>query len=373
MKVTKVLRRLWKPLSIVSGIYLGTVVGFAYSQNVSIATSLYWGITTLSTVGYGDVVPTNGVSRVMAAILMLTAIGILGYLVSTVTTIAMEIKEEEMLGTEGTKMRGHTMILGWSSTSKSALQELLLSGEKVAIMTSKQETLAEIRALVANLLNSAKTNKLLKARVTGEDGVFIAYGDPTDHSALLLLNPADSQKAVIAGEDDAGNLIAALILKETSPHIRIVVAISHDQLRSTLHAAGVTYVISPAEMGGRIVSAAATQPEVALSLDDMTTSSRGATINEYEIVEESPMKGLDFHTASGLLLKSTGAILMGVAKPVVGDRSLRFSVKLDPPLSTVVEKGDYIIVTTSLENLSRVASYLRVKEGREPNRARTTS
>ncbi len=39
--------------------------------------SLWWAIQTVTTVGYGDVVPTNLVGRLVAAVVMLTGIGLI--------------------------------------------------------------------------------------------------------------------------------------------------------------------------------------------------------------------------------------------------------------------------------------------------------
>lgn len=44
--------------------------------------ALYWVITTLTTVGYGDIVPTSNVSRIFTAIVMLLGVGVYGVVIS---------------------------------------------------------------------------------------------------------------------------------------------------------------------------------------------------------------------------------------------------------------------------------------------------
>jgi voltage-gated potassium channel len=48
--------------------------------------AFWWSIVTVTTVGYGDISPTSAAGRVIAAILMLSGIGFLSMLTSTVST-----------------------------------------------------------------------------------------------------------------------------------------------------------------------------------------------------------------------------------------------------------------------------------------------
>jgi voltage-gated potassium channel len=48
---------------------------FASIEKVSRATGLYWAVSTMTTVGYGDLAPKTGAGRVIAMIVMLVGIG----------------------------------------------------------------------------------------------------------------------------------------------------------------------------------------------------------------------------------------------------------------------------------------------------------
>lgn len=49
--------------------------------------ALWWEIVTITTVGYGDLAPVTTVGRIIAAILMLTGIGVIGLITGTVASI----------------------------------------------------------------------------------------------------------------------------------------------------------------------------------------------------------------------------------------------------------------------------------------------
>ena len=49
---------------------------------------LYWAFTTMTTVGYGDILPRNDVERLYAIVIMLTGATVFGYIVGSVSTLA---------------------------------------------------------------------------------------------------------------------------------------------------------------------------------------------------------------------------------------------------------------------------------------------
>lgn len=366
VRVRALLSGIWKPVAVIGGIFGVCVIGFVLTQGVSPFQGVYWGVITVSTVGYGDVVPTNPLSKIFAIILAGSTLGILGYLISQINTLAIRTREEELLGLNGTKFRGHVLLLGWTATARAALQELLLAGRRVAIMTRQQEFLAEIRTFVAHFLAEARRDPLLAARVSRDEDVFLALGDYAQGAALRLLNLSDAAEAIVASDDDGRNVLTALLLKQLAPGLRVVVAVLREELRETLHAAGVTYVISPSDLGGRMVAAAAIEPEIAQTFDDLTTSSYHYGMEEYPLRPPNPLVGLDFDTASRRLRESTGAILVGVAQPDpsrTGDDP-GFRAILAPPPDTVLTPGGYALLLAAEIDRPRRDRWLGVPPGR---------
>lgn len=63
--------------------------------------ALWWAVSTVSTVGYGDVVPESGAGRLIATALMLTGLALIPLITSVVVSILVskrtrEAREEEL-------------------------------------------------------------------------------------------------------------------------------------------------------------------------------------------------------------------------------------------------------------------------------------
>jgi voltage-gated potassium channel len=71
------------------------LVGFIDPAIGTRGDALWWAVTTVTTVGYGDVVPTNTAGRVVAAVLMLVGLGLIPLITSVVVSILVSQRSRE--------------------------------------------------------------------------------------------------------------------------------------------------------------------------------------------------------------------------------------------------------------------------------------
>jgi voltage-gated potassium channel len=57
---------------------------------------MWWAVQTVTTVGYGDIVPTDVAGRVIAALLMLAGIGVLSVVTAVITAAFLETARRRM-------------------------------------------------------------------------------------------------------------------------------------------------------------------------------------------------------------------------------------------------------------------------------------
>jgi voltage-gated potassium channel len=79
----------------------GIVIHFADKANFpDIGDGLWWAVQTVTTVGYGDLVPTTTSGRIVAAVVMLAGIGFLTVITATITSAFVESARRRMEGDE---------------------------------------------------------------------------------------------------------------------------------------------------------------------------------------------------------------------------------------------------------------------------------
>lgn len=71
------------------GLCTAGTIAFHFSEGCDWNDSMWWSFVTMTTVGYGDIIPTTVPGRVTAIIMMLVGIGFLGSFTSTVTSFCL--------------------------------------------------------------------------------------------------------------------------------------------------------------------------------------------------------------------------------------------------------------------------------------------
>jgi len=66
----------------------------------NIGDGLWWAIQTVTTVGYGDLVPTSTTGRLVAALVMVVGIGFLTVITAAITSTFVESARRRLAGTE---------------------------------------------------------------------------------------------------------------------------------------------------------------------------------------------------------------------------------------------------------------------------------
>jgi voltage-gated potassium channel len=337
--------RIWKFIAIFTGVYLLAAILFDIYQGPpgGLGTSLYWAIVTLSTVGYGDFTPTNPNARAMVTILLFGQIFLGGYLTSVIASTVIDESQKEALGTLGTDLKAHIVVLGYSSVGRAAVRELLEQEQRVAVVTETVEEVANVRAL------------------GGKSVLYVTYGAAADVDILRRANVPEATAVIVCTPDDATNMIAALNVRSIAPKVRIVVSVGRPELRETLRAAGVTYVASPADMGGRLCASAAFEPEVATTLEDVTAADVQSDMQEYVLTTKTPISTQTFEEAERMVREASDALVIGYARPQPNGE---YETVLNPPRSDRLAPGFAILLFGKITNLQKFRRWFGRDQGR---------
>ncbi|MCL5963267.1 MAG: NAD-binding protein [Candidatus Thermoplasmatota archaeon] len=296
MRFEEYAHRLWKPSLLFISILLFSSYLFSIGEHRSIYISLWWALVTVTTVGYGDIYPTTTIGYLAGVIILAFIIIFGGYFLNLFTTMAVESQRDKELGLDGTSMRNHIVICGWSEISKAALGVLLANNLKVAIIVENEKEVMKVKGY------------------TKDKDVFVCYGDPSDEEIIEMANAKYSYSTIVATDDDVKNLVIATKLKEiVSDKTRIIVVIKEDRLRKSMTFSGISYIISPYQLAGRLSASASFKPDVERIIEDITTSVTDLDIWEFEVSDKSPILGLSFNDAYIKIWNEINCSLIAIA------------------------------------------------------------
>ena len=346
MRLATIIKATYKGVILLILLAFISGVIFSISEGRTLGTSLYWALITMTTVGYGDVPPESAIGKVVSVVLACFGVLLYGYLVAIIMTVVMDVSFSDVMGMNKCRYKNHFVLCGWTPISEVVLVELLTAKHDVAVITETQDDLPNIR------------------RWEEKGKVFAIYGDPSKSEILKQTNVMNARVIVLCTDDDSKNLITTQNVKELNPNARIIVKTSRAELKKTLKVAGVTYVVTPHEMAGRLIASAAFEPEVANFVEDVTTATMaGCDLQQYIISS-------DHSGTAGKLAKifreKTRTTLVGVAKSKLdketGER--KWAVYPNPDLDMKVRGGDIVILLGNEEQFKKVRNYLGTQQGR---------
>jgi voltage-gated potassium channel len=217
--------------------------------------AVWWGLVTLTTVGYGDVVPTTLPGRVLATGLMLIGFLSLSLVTATVASVFIERKFRQERGLEPVKTSEHILILGWPEDAEALIDHLL-----------KRLPLT----IPVVLINRVPPEQMdaIKERFP-QYGIFYLRGDYSREEILLKANVQGAIKAIIladrqpgetAAQVDQRTLFTALTLKAVHPKIRIMAELLRPENRSYLERAGAEEVLIRGQYDRALLAGAIASP-----------------------------------------------------------------------------------------------------------------
>ncbi len=217
--------------------------------------ALWWGMVTLTTVGYGDVVPVTFLGRVVGVALMVIGFLSLSLVTATVASVFIERKFRQEKGLEAVKSTQHILILGWPEDAEALLDQLLrrLSPTIPVVLINKappeqmdavkerypQHEIFYLRG------DYSREDILLKAKV---------------HVAIKAIILADRQPGETAAQVDQRTLFTALTLKALHAKIRIMGELLRPENRAYLERAGAEEVLIRGQYDSSLLAGAIASP-----------------------------------------------------------------------------------------------------------------
>ena len=223
--------------------------------DLSFADVVYFAMITVTTVGYGDIVPVATHSRVIDA-LFITPVRIFIWLIFLGTAyqfVIQKVVEDFRMARLRDRLSGHIVICGFGETGRVAAREMVAKGtppDQIVVIDISEQCM----------------------RDAAQRGYIGLHGEPT-HERILLDAGVERARAVIVslGRDDA-SVLAVLTIRNLAPTARIVSVVWEDENVKLIRQAGANATVMPSQAGGYLLADAVSHSFVTDYVFDLLTS-----------------------------------------------------------------------------------------------------
>jgi len=301
----------------------------AESPNITDWGDGFWyGVVTLTTVGYGDFYPVTLTGKFLGAVFVLGSLGVLGILIGQVGQMINNYRETRRLGHHGFEGSDHVITFGWNRIVKDVVEQIRASERKIVMVTDSKQELDEIHDAFP------------------EDDVFPVFSGYQDDKNLIYARPEQAFRIYVGLQSDADTLVTLLELKKNYPDQNFVVSVNNGDLLQTFRGTGVDHAISTDRIASALVASLIFEPDVAEYARDLISNDidghEGFDIQQYRIETGHELDGESYGVAFELLVKEWGVYPLGLSRRSTGEIDLEFLPEDDVP----IEDGDYLLVLT---------------------------
>lgn len=229
---------------------MGTA-GYMILEEWNFLDSLYMTVITISTVGFSEVNPVSNQGRILTMTILISGLGVLGYVVGTLTRTLVEGQLLEVMGRKKLerqiqKLKNHYIICGYGRVGRIICEEIKKSKPTPLVVIDKDSTL---------------TPKI------EEDGYLYFLGDATREECLMKAGILSAKGVATALDSEADNVYITLTARGLNPDLFILARAGRRGSEKKLERAGANRVVSPHQIGGFRMAQALLRPHVTEFID----------------------------------------------------------------------------------------------------------
>ncbi|GAB3583418.1 potassium channel family protein [Hymenobacter daeguensis] len=317
------------------------MTGFTVIEHYGPVDAFYMTVTTVATVGFGEIHTFSEAGRLFVSIYILYNLVVVAYLVSVFSSFIFDgelRKIYRMIRTdqEIKRFSGHVIVCGFGRNGRRAYQELRASGARVVVIEANQALMQSI--------TDGHTGEDYDGDGMAGGKIFTVFGDATTDLVLKQAGVERASALITSLPKDADNVFVTLSARALNPRLKIIARASLKTSESKMLTAGADSVVMPDEIGGSHMAKLVVRPEVIRFLDLISGLSADKLRLE-EMSFEQLRRDLRGRTIRELDVRSvTGATIIGM-------RQASGSLLVSPPVDYVPVEGDVLLVLGSEEQI----------------------
>ncbi|URM90705.1 potassium channel family protein [Streptomyces sp. MRC013] len=292
---------------------------------VGLLDAVYYATVTLSTTGYGDIVPASDAAR-LVNVLVVTPLRVLFLIIlvgTTLEVLAERTREEWRQKRWRLALRDHTVVVGFGTKGRSALETLMATGLK-----KQQVVVVDPSSKVIEMVNA--------------EGLTGVVGDGTRSDVLLRAEAQRARQIIVATQRDDTAVLVTLTARQLNRGVKIIAAVREEENAPLLRQSGADAVITSASAAGRLLGLSVLSPSAGTVLEDLIHQGTGLDIVERPVTRAE----------AGRSVRDTEDLVVSVLR---GHRLIGY----DDPEASPLQLTDRVIAIKRSKGANGVAAPLK--------------
>jgi voltage-gated potassium channel len=291
-------------------------------------------VTTIATVGYGEVNKLSSAGRIFTILLIFFGVGFCLYVAGAMVQFMVEGKIRSILGRRRLDkkigiLKNHHIVCGYGRIGRMLCINLHVKKDMDIVVIEKNEDLVQVME---------------------EDGILYLHGDAINEENLIKAGIKRAKGLVAVLATDAENVFLVLTARQLNPNLHITARASRSETKSKFLAAGANNVVSPYDIGAISMAQRILKPTITSFLD-LAFAEQNKEIKMEEIPVGSSSSLINIMLQNSGIRQKFNLIIIAIKKP---DGSMLFN----PSFETKIESGDTLIAVGEDSNLQKLEKIL---------------
>lgn len=312
------------------------IFGYRIIADYSWTDAVYMTVITITTVGFGEVMPLTPQAKIFTVLLILCSVFIVGFVISVFSEYVIsknsygDLKQKKMQK-KIDSFNEHIIVCGYGRNGQQAVQKLKAYNKQFVIIELDSDLIARYE--------------------DNEDYCFV-HGDANEDEVLQLAGVTRASTVICALPDDADNLFTVLSARQLNSKLKIISRATAETSQKKLMLAGADSVVMPDRIGGDHMASLVVVPDLVTFIDNLSVSGEEDSINVQEIAfdklcpdgKEATIRQIDLRNRTGC--------------SIIGYISSSGKYIVNPSADKIVEVGSKLIVLGRPEQIKNLHNTL---------------